>query len=322
MNKSKLFYWTRSTRMLWRSALVLALIMIGLGAAVSFLNAEGRDAVVLLLSDLSEMNSESEFGLTSEQYDAHVRAVNKTLVEVLSGVQPFYAKLDDLKRLGVLAEEFEGIRFPAQKEISVISEAEYAVASSFFRAVSATGAEKVAAIQKLDELATAEEPLPCANYALAFFFETQNYVAAVAAYQREAKLFNLDAARRSVVRVYVEHSQYGKIKKLQRDPEYAPFVTPLVQREMALADMDWPSLISTLIPAAYERVDWGMVVLALVTGLVWSRILLRFNGPFSVRSRPVQLALPALLLGALSAHATILFIFWQDYQLGLSEPPD
>ena len=308
--------------MLWRSALVLALIMIGLGAAVSLLNEARRDPVMRLLSDALDMDSESEFGVTSEQYDARVRAVNKALDEVLSGAQPFYAKLDDLEILGGFAEGFEGIRFPAQKDISVLSKEEYAVASAFFRAVSTSNAEKFAAVREIGALASAEKPLPCAHYAQGMVFEPLSYEAAVAAYKREAELFNLSAARWSVVRIYLEHSQYGKIKELQKDPEYAPFITPMVRQEIALANMDWPVLISTLISAAYERVDWGMVVLALMTGLVWSRILLRFNGPFSIRARPVQLALPALLLGALSAHATILFIYWQEYQLDLSEPPD
>ncbi|MBN2685181.1 MAG: hypothetical protein JXR40_07865, partial [Pontiellaceae bacterium] len=322
MDKSKLFYWTRSTRMLWRSALVLALVMIGLGTAISFLNAERRDPVVRLLSDIANMNSESEFEITAEQRDSIVRTINTALLEVLSGTQPFYAKLDDLEIVAGETEGYEGIRFPAQKDVAVLDAQEYAVASAFFRAMSPTGTEKVAAIQKMAALADAEAPPPCANYAQALFVEERDYAAAVAAYQREAKLFDLDAARRSVVRVYREHGQYEIIKELQNDPKYAPFITPWVRQRIALANMDWPVLISTLISAAYEQVDLGMVVLALVTGLVWSRILLRFNGPFSIRSRPVQLALPALLLGALSAHATILFIFWQDYQLGLSEPPD
>jgi RsiW-degrading membrane proteinase PrsW (M82 family) len=308
--------------MLWRSALVLALVMIGLGTAVSFLNAERHDPVARLESEWSEMNSELEFGLTPEQYETFTRSINKALAEVLSNAQSFFAKLDDLQRVGGYAEGFYGIVFPSAKDVPALSAEEYTVADTFFRAGSASGVKKLVAVQEIAELASAAEPLPYANYARAILLEPFNSEAAVAAYKREAELFDLDAARQRVVRVYLGQGKFDRVQQLQSDPEYAPFITPLARRQIALEHMDWPVLILTLIPAAYERVDLGMVALALVTGLIWSRILLRFNGPFSVRSRPVQLAVPALVLGALSAHATILFIFWQEHQLGLSEPPD
>mgnify|MGYP001814235654 CR=1 FL=1 len=112
---------------------------------------------------------------------------------------------------------------------------------------------------------------------------------------------------------YLDLEKFAALEALAADSDYEEFITPDVLRDIALDRMDWPMILRTQFAASYEGADLARVLLAVLSGLVWAVILIRFNG--SARGVGWFL-LPALALGMLSAHATLLVVYWLEYQVG------
>ena len=316
LETSKLFYLTRSTRFLWKSALVLGLLMLGLGTGISFLNQRPRDPVAQLWNESLRQEPLQEIGWSDAQFEAHRRKMNATVLAVLSGSRPFHEKLEQLQDLFGMVLVSESLKFPSSGEIPQLSADRFQVAELFFEALSG----KSGAFELLQLLAEGEAPIPYANYALALLYEQRHPEQTGAAYRREAELFDCAPARERLVWFYLRDHQFGPLAELEQDPAYAPYITAKIRQQVALDKLDWPQLFKTQVPAAYENCDLRMVFLAGLAGLVWVCILLRFNGALSLQSRPVRWSLVALLLGVLSTHVTILFIFLQELQLGFVMP--
>lgn len=313
MNKKTLFYRTRRASFLWKSALVLAVGMIALGTAVSLLNKSRLDAYQHALVSpqlVHELAEEMISGENSGQLTA-------AILEELASDLPFHEKLEDLRFLLSFAPEGEDLIFPAKEILSNLSEDEFEIASAFVGAILLPIADE--AFERLIEQASSETPAPNANYALALAYESRsNDTDAIAALKREILISNSDPARQRLVNSCLDAKNFEVLEQLQNDPGFEPLITHYVQHKIALSKMNWPVLLKTYFSSAYEGVHVSMVLLAILTGVIWSAILLRFSGSMSVRSFPVQLAIPALVLGALSAHGTILCIYWQEYQHSFS----
>lgn len=315
LNRKKLFALTRSTSFLWQSSLGVGLFVIALGTGISFLNTARPPDPGQRPIDSVEV----------------VSNINNTILDLLNGKRPFGDKLMELHQVVSISAGLDGLLFPDASELPALSSDEYRVASAYFHASEGLAEdlgiwepteESKNSLQVLQDLAGGAQPVPFANYALGMVYEEEADSDAADAYLREIELFNRDAARKRLVRFYLARKQYDAIKQLETDPAFRPHISPAVRQIVALANMDWPALFKNVIPAAYEYTRPTMAALAIFSGLIWAIILLRFNGTLSVKSAPMRLALPALVLGALSAHATVLFIFWQEHQLHLGEPPD
>lgn len=323
MNKNKLFHLTRRSSFLWKSALVLALVIIAIGTGVSFLNTERVNAFERVMA--SDVFEEDGFDQILPQEPNG--EINAALREELASNHPFHEKLEVMQILLHLPVISGGLSIPGAEGLPNLSPEEYIVTKAFFNAClssradgsSKSGKAHVSdAVIALQTLAGEPIPLAHANYALSLIHGNEgDRVASSKALRREIEHHDSDPARERLVRSYLIGKRFDKLKELQMDPAFEPFINNDVLQKIALSEMDWLMLFKTLLPVAYEDANIAMICLALVAGFVWVTILLRFNGTLSFRSPAVQLAVPALILGALSAHATILAIFWQEHQFNI-----
>ncbi|WP_372846666.1 PrsW family glutamic-type intramembrane protease [Pontiella sp.] len=305
MDKRKLYRLTRRTGFLWKSAGLLAGVLVALGIAISFLNTERLEIFEKPMSSsvvLGEFSDELD-GLLPDESTG--QALAEAIGKALERDRPFHEKLLDIQYLLYFAEPQNPVAFSGT---DALGSNETAVVEAF---LAATSGQKP--IEPLKTMAETQSAPPFANYALALAYElAQDDPAAVEALRREILLHGSDPARERLVDTFLDLSDSTALEELAADPDFAPFITPYVRQEIALDKMDWPEILQTHFSAAYENTNGAMVLLALLSGGVWATVLFRFNGSRSVW----PLALPALLLGALSAHATLLFIYWQEYQLG------
>ncbi len=308
INKLKLYQLTRQSAFIWISSGVLAALLLGIGTAVSLLNRNRLDLfqkVVSAPADAREVPVEvSAPGAEGYTEDFVLRAV----LEGLESSAPFYARLMDLSFMLYCMAPAAPVELP---QLDSLTPAEQAVAQRL--AACYSGPDKEAAVQALEALAEGEAPRH-ANFALAIvLMDRRETVRAVEALNREIELYNPRHAREQLVDVYLEAGRYDLLHALAKDPDYAAFFTPKVLQDIALAQLDWPMILKTLLPASYQNTRLGILLLALFSGLVWALLLMRFSGALSAAWKWL---LPALLLGALSAHAALLSLFFQKNQLG------
>lgn len=196
-----------------------------------------------------------------------------------------------------------------------LSDDEYAVTAAFVRACREPG--RNGTLDALRGLAAAK--VQYANYALALIYQyVPDYESASKALNREIEFHDSNPSRKRLVGIYLHTKQFDALEQLKGVPGFESFITNYVLREIALSKMDWPALIKTHFLSEYEDVSVAMVVLALLSGMIWTTILFRFNGSNSI----LALALPALLLGVASTHATILLIYVQEYQFSFKMGSD
>ena len=319
---------TRRTGFLWQSALAVGLVIIAAGSLASLLHEPDESAVARMF-ELTYLDTGSDFDLEPATPSTQEDEIHGILVDCLDADHPFDDKLEELQLVIWMLPDKSSSVLPAPAEVPNLSSNEYAIASAFEMLCREEAADRFQSAGQLYasdagiRLRTlAAEPVEYAGFALSLVLRDLDPEAAGQALLREIEGFNNEAMRDRLIRLYLDNRQYDEIEALKRDPRFASGIDPSVEQNIALSRMDWSTLVRTLIPAAYEDVNPAMVFLALVAGAIWAVILLRFNGAISFRAAPVRLALPALLLGALSAHATILFIFWQEHQLGLGMGSD
>lgn len=321
MNNSTLFSLTRRSSFLWKATLALIFGFFALGTVLSWLNPNPG----ISYHDIFESPDYYETG--DENPDLiNYSILNDKLIQALNGPDPFENKLIDLEVLLSFSAFGKTITLPEAAEVPNLSISEYIVAVAYAEAIrmpldkTEAAPEASAQLQPLLKLAASQPPLPYANYALALYYQNESkYSLAIAAAQNEIAYNEIDAAKELLIYLYFHQEDYELIEQLQTDPEYAPFIDNALLQDIALKRMDWPALITTLIPAAYANSQASMVFLALLTGIIWSAFLIRLNDAPAHLSFLLKLAIPALILGALSAHLTILVIFLQEYQWGLTD---
>lgn len=304
MKNKDLFRKTRSKTFLMKSSALLALVMLALGTGISFLNTARLDLFqeVLATPVPSDFYGEGLDGLVNNKTESD--KISKALVESLESEAEFYVKLMDISDLLFYVEPDAPIKLPTLGNLETNQQA---IAQGLVEACADGN------FQSLEKMAEGEAP-PDANYALALAYENANdRQGEVRALNREIDLHNPEHAREKIVDIYLELKKYDILDALAREPEYKEFFTPWVLQDIAINRLDWPMILKTLLPAAYENLIPGMVLLAILSGLVWATILIRFNGQFS---NVWKFVVPTLLLGALSAHLTLLAVFWQHNQMG------
>ncbi|MDQ8182545.1 PrsW family glutamic-type intramembrane protease [Pelagicoccus sp. SDUM812005] len=317
MNKRQAYELTRSSSFLWKSSALLLILIIGLGFAAWKLKPQDHrspspsERFIFLGSDTAPI------AVNTAQYEEAVRAE-------LWGDTPLPQKLYALQYLLSLPSSALHSTLPPRAQLARLSDGEYALLAAFAEAAREGSAEKrPPSGPSLRELCEREPPPPYANFALSLFYTLYpKNGSAIQAARSEAKAHPSDAAHQRLVALYDRHNLLSELRPLLDDPNYAPFIDSLLRRDIALETMDWPVLLKTLFPVAYQDLPPSILLLALVAGGVWVSLILRFGGELSWKSTAVKGALPALLLGALSAHLTILAIYFQEDQLGLSRGDD
>lgn len=270
-----------------------------------------------------EISYDDLFILTEGQ-ESEIAINTKKYAEILQAelfqASPLEDKLYALKYLLAIYSGTSVDLIPSAEQLPQLKDEEYQVLKAYSQALLAPSApQDNSSPAELLALAQRDPPLPYANYALSLFYSsTANTEKAIAAAKSEIAAYPSSASRLLLVDILSVHQRYEEIEELLADPEFEPLVDSFLRRDIALTRMDWPVLIKTLLPIAYEDTSLAMALLALLTGACWTALLLRFSGKLSWSIPVVWLTIPALLLGALSAHLTILAIYLQEEQLGLS----
>lgn len=312
MNNTKLYELTRSSGFLWKTSLVAVLSFVAIASIHWSMkptsNNLSYDDLYLVTED-----GETEIAINTEKHGQALQAEllnNGSLVE----------KLHALKYLLTISRPTALVQLPAAKDIPGISEQEISILAAFIQAFRSP--QNIASSQLL-QLSETVPPPQYAHYALSLFYSTYSDSAnAIRSAKAEIAYHPSTQASQLLLDIYRRNQLYQAIKDLQSDPLFEPLIDPFLQRDIALQSMNWPVLLSTLLPVAYYDTPFSMIALALLAGAAWAALLLRFHGELSWSSPVVHLAIPALLLGALSAHLTILVIYYQENQLELSSGND
>ncbi|MEE9367703.1 MAG: PrsW family glutamic-type intramembrane protease [Pontiella sp.] len=315
MNKQDLYNLTRRNDFLWKSGGLLAVIMLVLGTGISFLNTNRLNTFQQIIATPIYVDEfDEEFSDMRGETGVDPGMIAAALVETLSSSEPFHEKLQDISFLLYYITPESVSQIPV---IDKLSTNQQAIAVALVAACAEPESED--AIKALKMLASGDSPAADASYALALAHENrEDNRAVIKALKREVELHDSVHARKRLIDTYLEFKKFDALEGLVRDFNYQEFISPYVLLDIALDRMDWPAILKTHFPASFEGMRLGMVSLAVLSGLVWATILIRFSGTVSV----LKFVVPALLLGALSAHATVLFIYWQEYQLGFSMGAD
>lgn len=308
MNDRKLYELTRSSSFLWKSSLVAILAFVALA---SILWAIKPDDDEISYDDLYLYSADgtSEFAINTEKY---AKIVNDELRQETA----FEEKLHALKYLLSIPTSPAAFQLPEFESISGITKGEYEILRAFSTAMQNP---KGNGPESLSNMAQAKPAPQYTNYAFSLFYSTYSEISkAIDAAKAEISIHPTDRARILLIDIYARYEIHEEIKILQDAPDFGPLIDPFLKRNIALETMDWPVLLATLLPIAYQGTPLSMILLVLVSGAAWTFLLLRFNGKVSWATPVARLAIPALLLGALSAHLTILAVYYQESQLGLS----
>ncbi|MDQ8199253.1 PrsW family glutamic-type intramembrane protease [Pelagicoccus enzymogenes] len=257
----------------------------------------------------------TQIAVNTARHEAALKA------ELLSD-SSFPEKLYALQYLLSIQSRGRALQLPPADALPNVDPSQYRVLQAYAEAMIA-GASKQDAALTLRQLSELAPPPAFANFALSLYYMAYpKDGSALKAAMAEVAAHPSQDSRALLVELLGRYKRYSELRPLLDDPNYDGLIPSLLKRDVALNPMDWPLLIKTLLPVAYEDMQLSVLALALLAGASWASLLLRFNGPLSWRESAVQLALPALLLGAASAHMTILAIYWQEEQLGLARGDD
>ncbi|MDF7798738.1 PrsW family glutamic-type intramembrane protease [Pontiellaceae bacterium B1224] len=310
MNNKKWFNLTRQTSFIWQSGAVLILIMLLLGICLSFFNTNRMDSYQALFATPQRMDEFQEELENFRGQGTDSNRIANALVESLVGEMPFYEKLESIARVLYHFRPEQTLEVPMS---GTLSGEQTEIASALI--IACADLENKAALQTLENIAMADQPPPDANFALALAYDNRaENLAAITALNREIDLHDSSYARERLVGAYLTLNKYDALEALARDPKYDEYITPYILQDIAIDQMDWPRIVKYHFASAYQETKPAMAILALLSGLVWAYLLIRFNGTFS---RVWKFLVPALILGALSAHATLLCIFWLEGQFGM-----
>lgn len=316
MNKRTLHSLTRSSSFLWKSSLALLTLFVVVSSILWFFFPRGEE---ITFEDFYLVTSESDFEIAINTIE-----YSEILSLKLKESTAFPEKLQSLKYLTKVNPDPIADSLPPREKLLNLSDSEYRILAAFNLALRSLATSRAnLGPNTLLELAQATPPLPFANYAASLYSSTLSDVErAIDFAKAEIASHPSDSSRSLLISIYEQHSRYDELEKLQANPEFATLMDSFLRRDIALRKMDWPVLITTLLPVAYQGVSTSMLLLALLAGLAWASLVVRFSGQDTVKSLSLTLALPALLLGALSAHLTILAIYLQEDQFGLHRGDD
>jgi RsiW-degrading membrane proteinase PrsW (M82 family) len=105
--------------------------------------------------------------------------------------------------------------------------------------------------------------------------------------------------------VWIGAGDWEHLERALSDPRFARQVRPEVRLQEAIRRHDWPSAARWFLPAQYGDATPGILVLALVSGLVWFTLCIQMG---LVDQRPrfrVPLYLAAFVLGVASTYVTM-----------------
>lgn len=321
-----LYYRTRSRAFLWQTSGLLLIVFLAVcGVLNHYPHAAPVDPVDDLFTALEDAEDEADEAESPAERLARARpAVQRLLASEAS----FNDQLEEFVWLYGEDAWSPAEIAPSRPEVPALSAGDYAVFLALTTALheakqagegtaEPTAAARLACGASLAEAAERQPAAPGAHFAWALFLaQIDATEPAIAAAQEELAVADSAIVRYWIVETCYDAEHYALLHGFEADPAFAPFLGPGLLHDMAIAERNWPVVLQTLIPAAYEDTPRSIFALALLTGLVWAVLLLRFG---DARCSLWPWGLAALVLGALSAHATVLVILLQESYLSFFE---
>lgn len=320
--KIDLFYLTRSSSFLWKSTAGILLVFLVLGLGLS-----QRQSVDANISGISSglLSAQPQPGEGLESADL-ARAILRIQ---LSSKTEFSDQLERIERLVITGAFSASSILPPPEKFSTVSPSGHRILTGLIDAIhtrkaledkepesdSATTAIEAAA--SFRQIIAEESDIPGAGFAAAIYHRAANeYESAITAALHEIERFDSAAVKRWLIETCLNEEDYDRIHRLRNKDAFRPFINHHLIWTVAIAERNWREVIIEAIPAAYEDTPLPIFGLALLTGLIWSVVLLRIGDQ---RCSLWPLGLVALLFGALSAHATVFVILLQESYLELFE---
>lgn len=305
-----------SRSFIWRSAIVILLCGLGIGAVVDLLTESKANRLSERLA-IEFLNPDFPYSInpTGDNYippNALIAQLEKeglTIEEVLligRYLSPYYEgefanRIDELFR-----QNFE---------------AELAVMLGDYLAT-ITNPESPRR-QNLESNASQEPPLRFANRFLGEV-EAGNgyYYKAYPYFKREGQFPEAGRSRERAVNMLLRNDKFDELQTLLNDPAYEGFITSRVRLDIATHQRDWLE-VAKLLP--YERIsnfDIRMAIIAGITALVWAVLLFRLGQISPWLSRTSALCILALIAGALSTIPTVFLVIIENTYVGYQPDGD
>ncbi|WP_269538663.1 PrsW family glutamic-type intramembrane protease [Cerasicoccus fimbriatus] len=175
------------------------------------------------------------------------------------------------------------------------------------------------------QLSEQTPPAPFSNLALGEFWSQQGFLRdAGRAFEAEAQLSGDNDVRERAVNCYLMRDATDDLIRLLETPDYQHLLVEereYIRHLQAIQERDWPQIIVTTVVLQYDSIVWQIALITLLTGAAWYAFLMHAA---DLWRDPKALALCAfvLLLGAMSAFATLFVITIQEDYLGFTEKYD
>lgn len=162
------------------------------------------------------------------------------------------------------------------------------------------------AYARLKTAASAPSPLRYANYVFGRVeFERYNYSSAYSAFRREAEHEQGNESRWWAVQALVCAKDFATLREVERDPVFAPSITPFVHTEIAAQVKDWRALLKWIPLGQLESYEWSIVTVSLLAGFAWMFFLAHLGEWPSLFSGTAVLCFFGFVLGVLSTTPTL-----------------
>ncbi|WP_309382335.1 PrsW family glutamic-type intramembrane protease [Cerasicoccus frondis] len=286
----------------------VAVVIIGLGFAAGMLvfQLSDRDDPM----DALQLNSLFEFSPDGD--------------EMLNVMHPAWSTSEEfgdyLGYLANMAEFYANDTLIAEANASNFSEEQKEIARLMLISFRQGHADNT-----LLQLSEQSPPTPYANFALGEFWSQQGFLLdAGRAFEAEAQLSGDNDDRERAVDCYLERESTDDLVRLLDTPNYQHLLVEereYIRHLQAIQERDWPQIILTTVVLQYDSIVWQIALITLLTGAAWYVFLMHTA---DLWREPKALALCAfvLVLGAMSAFATLFAIIVQEDYLGFTEKYD
>lgn len=173
----------------------------------------------------------------------------------------------------------------------------------------------------LEQSVIQPRPEPGKRFALGLWMQGEgNVEEAVALFHRENADYPHPLVRDWELRTLIKTGNIPRIHELRQLPGYADQANGLFMMRLGITNGDWSMIIRNFWDAQYRRLPKDQLFLALISGAIWTLLILSLFPHF--RTVYIPLSLLALTLGWISTWPTIWSDIWMNQQFGLKQGND
>ncbi len=296
---------TYESRFLWKVALAVITLGVGVGYIFFHLNPESREEEYFAVQELNGEGTPNPF----QDYWSDEKSGDR-----------FSQFLDHISMLlGYFRDEgaFTG---EALVEPDFTKE-QKDIASLLIRSILHSGKPDTGLVA----LAEQKPPAPYANFALGCIWRSHDYpFHAARAFERENDAHPNELARENAVENYLRAEAFTDLDHLRNAPDYQQAIEEYrdsIDYELAILKRDWTAILQSTLAYQFVSFDWQFMLIALLTGIAWFCFLMH-AGRLWRRPGDIAVCGAAFFLGVLSTTATLLIIVLEENVLGFQEKYD